>query len=230
MPLILYLFLLIISSSSLLNGFFASTPLPTVTIMLHPAGDTHHSGRQLHDGTEQSATFGWAQHLKNALEQQYPYVQVIITHQPGQSIAPLQAANFANRLHVDLYITLCVYQELAVKPAITLYRFSYGDDFVTNDLNTLWVPYDQAYRLSLTATTHYAQQLAQGLSQDAYKNIFSCHGPYALPISPLMGLNVPAFVIEAGVKNMQSFMVYVTPIIQSFDPIINTIATRKRGS
>src|SRR5579872_3367872 len=77
-----------------------------VTIMLDPAGDARETGRIIEDSLERAVTIQFAQQLRDVLTSQLPNSTVIITRTPGEELQPLQQANFANRLPVDLYLNI----------------------------------------------------------------------------------------------------------------------------
>ena len=69
-------------------------------------------------------------HQTNRFLAQCPNTKIIINRSANESIAPLQNANFANKLDIDLYISIHAFAETEIKPRIFLYQFSYHDDII----------------------------------------------------------------------------------------------------
>ena len=199
--------------------FFLTTPLhATFSIMLDPAGDAKHTGRQIEDSLERGITLQCAQQLKKQLESLYPGIRVILTRFPGETIYPLQNANFSNRLDVDLYLSIHFYPETKTKPDLFLYYFSRGDEFVTKASDLMFCPYDCAHRINGPTTRSCAQQMATVFS--THEKLFDFHGPFGLPFKPLVGVKAPAIAIEIGVKEITDWRRYIEPIAQSLEPIV----------
>lgn len=196
---------------------FLSQPQKTITIMLDPAGDAQHIGRLLGDSLERAVTQQFVTALQERLENKYPHVRIVLTRQPGQTLQPLQNANFANRLHVDLYLSINFYQEHSQKPVLYLYNFSYNDDFITKKFDLAFCTYDQAHLQSYSTTTAYGAMVKEYLDT---QNKFAVKGLYKLPFKPLIGITSPALAFEAGLKHKEDWVYFVEPIAQSLDAII----------
>jgi N-acetylmuramoyl-L-alanine amidase len=194
--------------------------LPTFSIMLDPAGDAMHPGRKLPDSFEHGITMSYAQELKKNLEQTYSDIRVIITRSADEVMQPLQTANFANRLAVDLVISLHCYQEQGTKPQISMYLFSYGQDYLRAPHDLALCRYDQAYLCSHIKTTEWANALYQQLNQENYKRFFEAHKPCKLPFKPLIGIKAPAFGLEISIKNRDDWQTFVQPVAAALKPII----------
>lgn len=191
----------------------------TFTIMLDPAGDAKHTGRTINNTFERGITLQYAEQLKHALENSDHNIKVYLTRFPGEMIHPLQNANYANRLNVDLYININFYQETSTVPKLFLYQFSYHDDFVTPSNKLALLPYDQAHLLHNTTTQKWSELIKEILIKDTQKK-FTVHGTYKLPFKPLMGVISPAIGIEIGLKTPQDWQPYVTPITHAISTII----------
>ncbi len=195
------------------SGLRMSTPY---TIMIDPAGDAHHAGRQLEDAYERGITLQCAERLKAVLEEKLP-VRVILTRQPGEALQPLHNANFANRLDVNLFITLQFYQETATKPLLYLYHFSYGNEAVAKIQDLAFHSYDQAYLFNAQATHTICTGMHQRLN--VYKKQFDCKGPFKLPLHPLIGIKAPAILIEAGLKHKNDWQQFIEPLVVALETV-----------
>lgn len=194
---------------------------PFFTIMIDPAGDASHTGRTVGDGFERSITLNYAQELKKRIESQSSSVRVIITRGLGETVAPLQNANFANRLNVDFYLSLHCYSEHGARSRLSLYYFSYGDDFTPKTDAKLFYPYDQAHQVNRETTQKYAQIMKDVLSSNAYNTLFHFDRVRALPFKPLIGIKAPAVAIEMGLKNKQDPLEYLEPLLQAVIAIVS---------
>ena len=110
------------------------------TIMLSPEGDSTNPGRSLQDGFECGFTRQYAELLKETLEQDST-IRVIMSHESGEQVSQYEKASFANRLDVDLYISINFYA--SEKPNISVYYYK----------STCFDPPTDATRLELYPTT-----------------------------------------------------------------------------
>jgi N-acetylmuramoyl-L-alanine amidase len=189
------------------------------TIMLDPAGDAKHTGRSIGNTFERGITFQFAEHLKQYLENNYENIKIYLSRFPAEMIYPLQNANYANRLDINLYININFYQEINTIPKLFLYRFSYHDDFITSPKKLSFLKYDQAHIVHNTITQEWSQHIKQALIKDTHKK-FTVHGVYGLPFKPLIGVVAPAIGIEAGLKTAQDWKPYIIPIAQAIGTLI----------
>lgn len=191
------------------------------SIMLDPAGDAKHTGRKLDDSFERGITLQFAEQLKKVLEQQHGNtVQVVLTRFPGETLQPLQNANFANRLNVDLYLNIHFYQDDRTKPQLFLYRFSHGNEFVTKLFDLHFYAYDLIHMVNKEATKRYAHSIKQTLTSPSYAQQFEVLGLFSLPFKPLIGIKAPALALEASLHHKDDWRTFVEPIAQSLAPLI----------
>lgn len=195
-------------------------PTYPMTIMIDPAGNAQHTGRKIDDCFERGITLQCAQHLQRKLEKQYPGLRIVLTRSAGEVIQPLQSANFANRLNVDLYLSIHFYQEKKSKPKLYIYHFSYGNDFISRTIDLSFYPYEQAYIFNKDKTAAWAHQIQQTLTNESFTALCDIKGPYALPFKPLIGIKSPAIAIEIGLKKATDWQNYIEPIMESLEPII----------
>lgn len=186
-------------------------------IMIDPAGDAKQSGRKIDDSLERGIALQCAEALKTALEQRYG-IRVVLTRFPGETVEPLQNANFANRLKVDLYISLHFYQEQLPRPQFFIYRCTQGNEFITKTHELCWHPYDQAHQINGKITKQWAQLLRTGLEHN--KNLFDFRGVCGLPCKPLLGITAPAFLFEIGIQKEADWRILLEPIVASLQPVI----------
>ncbi|MDP3889087.1 MAG: N-acetylmuramoyl-L-alanine amidase [bacterium] len=190
------------------------------TIMLNPAGDAKHTGRQIGDSFERSITMLYVEQLKQQLENTYPGVSVILTRFPGENVPELQNANFANRLAVDLFVSFHFYMETETKPNLFIYSFSYNNAFITNPADFAFYSYDQAYLFNQKITKLWTQNIYKSL-QD-YSSLFTVHDTLYFPFKPLIGITSPALAIEASIKETQDWNTYIEPLVHALGSIIKT--------
>lgn len=205
-----------------LHSFSFFHAKPTCLLMLDPAGDARTPGRQIDDTYERSISLQCAELLKQRIEEKYAQVRVQLTRTAGETIEPLQNANFANCAHVNCFITLNFYQDAKERPQLFLYYFSYGNDFIIKTFDLAFYEYDQAYLLSLATTHQWASFMRQVLELPQYKQCCDFKGWYKLPIKPLIGIKAPAFAFEIGIQKKEGWIHCIEPILASLDPIIKS--------
>jgi N-acetylmuramoyl-L-alanine amidase len=193
-----------------------------LSIMLDPAGDAGYTGRIIEDSFERGITLQWAETIKKKIEEKYDkQVRVVLTRFPGETLERLQNAHFANRLDVDLYLNVHFFKQTQ-RNSIFLYYFMY------HPITDLWskphrlslYPYDQAHLLSINKTTSWIERFKLVLKNDVYKNLFEVKGPYGLPLRPLIGIKSPAIALEIGLKNKSDWQLYIEPIMQCLDELL----------
>ncbi len=194
-------------------------------IMLAPAGDAKHIGRKIGDSFERGITLQYAEQLKKIVEEQCPSVAVIISRFPGDIISPLQNASFANRLQVDLFISIHFYQTAETKPQLHLYQFSYNDDFITPQSAISFYHYDQAHLFNKKQTNTWATYIKQMCKEDQYQKLFIVKDICKLPFKPLIGVTSPAIGIEIGLKNAPDWQQYLAPIAQSIHKLYQKLCS-----
>lgn len=175
----------------------------------------------VHRDKNDGITLQFAQNLKKILEQLHPDIRVILTRFPGETIYPLQNANFANRLNIDFYVSIHLFPETKTKPEMFLYYFSHGDQFITKIPDLFFCPYDQAHRINSKTTRTWANLMAHHLTRDQYKQQFTFRGTFGIPFKPLVGIKAPSVALEIGLKEKESWHHYVQPIADSLINIIN---------
>jgi len=186
-----------------------------VTIMLDPAGDARETGRIIEDSLERAVTIQFAQQLRDVLTSQLPNSTVIITRTPGEELQPLQQANFANRLPVDLYLNINMVHAPHHKPTLQIYQFSLGDTFVAPSQGLAMIPYDRAHQKSASQTTKYGTRIISFLSNKDHNKFFMVEPLYQLPFAPLMGIQAPALGLEMSIPSKTAWKEFVNPIAQS---------------
>ncbi len=217
---LLYTYLLIVSLA-LFSQRGIINQSHVFSLMLDPAGDAKHTGRRLEDSFERGITLQCTEQLKKVLEKRHPNMRVVLTRFPGESLQPLQNANFANRLDVDFYLSIHFFQEKNIKPQLFLYHFSYNDDFITKVFDLCFYRYDQAHLFNMPTIKLWGNTIKNVLEKELYKKQFDVHSVFKLPFKPLIGIKAPAIALEAGLKYKDDWYIYIEPIADSISAIIN---------
>lgn len=191
--------------------------------MIDPSGDAQHAGRKLYDSFERGINLQCAEQLKTILEQTYSGLRVILTRFPGETLEPLQKPNFANRLAVDLYISLASYQEAGVTATLSLYYFC-NEEFVVRSGELCFCPYDKVHVNNQHITQKYIEQVKQFLSQESSIKKCEVYGPFGIPYKPLLGIESPAFALELGLTTPQDVKILIPRIAESLDSVIQELA------
>ena len=192
----------------------------TYIVIIDPMGDAQKTGRMIFDTFERGLTLQCAEKIKNIIEQTANSFCIIITRLPGDTVYELQNASLANR-NSHLFISLNFYATHDTKPTLTLYHFSYGDNFSHYQSTLSFYPYDQAYKVNQEQTKQIAALFKKNLTQA--QSLFTVDGPYALPVKQLIGIVTPSLVIEAGLKDKNFLHKYAEIIAQTIITTLNEI-------
>jgi N-acetylmuramoyl-L-alanine amidase len=196
------------------------------TLMLDPAGDARSTGRIINDSFERSITLQCAEAIKEHLQELLPTVRVILTRLPGETIEHLQNAAFANRLNVDLYVSVHCYPEKEDTPFLSIYYYS------RELFNKLWpkpeacssfLAYHQAYRPMVAASYLLAHELKSSLER-YLKSAPGCpslvRGPLGIPFKPLVGVQAPAVACEIAFSGANSGSVFARACAEALRDLI----------
>ena len=228
----LVLYILLISTTSgasFWHSFFPDQlavqcpPKPShqTTIMLAPFGNNSIQGRSLKSNFEVTITHQFVQMLAQELETNFPEVRTRISHEKTDIIAPLQLATIANCLPADLFIQFHFYRDHESK--IFIYHCSMSNDFLSKCWDLSWCHADQAYLINKKNSASWGKKMAAILASTDYSTWFSVHGPYAMPLKPLIGVIAPALLIEIGMANDDDWKQMIGPMVASLKPIIHEI-------
>jgi N-acetylmuramoyl-L-alanine amidase len=190
-------------------------------IMINPAGHAGDPGRSL-NGFERAATFRFAQELQSAFERAYDF-RVVLTRVPGEKVVGFQNASFANRLNVDLFISVHLFKLDSVKPKIYVYQHVFDPigDFVSRSFSALkMIPVLQAHQVNIFKTKNIGQHLAEALSRIDNQKMFDFGGFYGIPLKPLCGVVAPAILIEVGVNQDDDWHVALDALVQGIGGLI----------
>lgn len=183
------------------------------TIMIDPSGDARRAGRAIADSLERAVTYSFAQSLQEQLKASLNCT-VIITRSPGETVYPLQNANFANRLPIDLYLSLHCYHAPNKKHTISLYRMSRAESFLSKHHDLSLVPLNKAHWNAQEITQKYSDKITSHL-QSNFRHQFVIEGVYALPCAPLIAIQSPSLAIEINCPKPSDNTVYSSAIAQA---------------
>ena len=207
----------------LICSWLQADELKTFTIMIDPAGDAKHTGRLIQDTLERGISLQCAEQLKLLLTQLFKNIRVVLTRVPGETIQPLQNASFANRLGVDLYLSLYFYHEPQTPAHVTIYHYLENPIVDTwhqpSDLSFYQV--NQAYLMNLKTTKMWGNKFFNILSNKNYAKFFQPRGFFGIPFTPLLGIKAPALALEVGLKNKQDWQQIIDPLVAAIESIIS---------
>ena len=197
-------------------------PTDQFTIMIDPAGDAKHTGRLIKDTLERGISLQCAEQLKTTLTQKFNNVRVILTRVPGETIQPLQNASFANRLGIDLYLSLYFYSEQQAPAHVTLYHYLDNPvvDFWHQPTNLLLYQVNQAHLINLKTTQKWGKVFLEVLQDKTCSKFFQARGLFGIPFTPLLGIKAPAIAVEVGLKNKQDWKHIIDPLIIAIERIM----------
>lgn len=183
------------------------------TIMIDPAGDARQTGRIIGNGFERTIAFQLAKELHASLQETLP-CSVIITRTPGEIVYPQQNAHFANRLSIDLYVSLHCYCDPEEKYTIALYALSRTDINSTPLPDLAMIPLTKAHWHASKHTHAYMQSMYTTLTTH-YAHQFHLLQPLDIPLAPLLGIQAPAIAIEVNCMASDSITAYIEPLTKS---------------
>jgi N-acetylmuramoyl-L-alanine amidase len=214
------IFLLLFLTTPLQAWFFYQpAPEKPFSMIIEASGDAQVMGRTIHNSFESALCFSVAQKIRSCLLAYQPTAKIILNRTIGQTVAPLQNANLANKLNVDLYISISAYQEIEAKPRITLYQFSYKNSQIIKKESLAFFTFDTIYNLNFETTTAWIQLLHHGLLANS---LFDISGPYQLPFKPLIGIQSPAIAIELGIPKDFDLDLFINPLVHHILPLLDT--------
>jgi len=179
------------------------------TIMISPEGDSNTPGRALGDGFERGFTRQYAQALKEQLEQN-PEMRIIVSHEAGEAATQEHKANLANRLTVDLYLSINFHED--EKPSMSIYycQTALFDAPVDTHQLTLY-PTNKAYVKNHALTKKWATHWH--MLKD-YQTQLHVNQPLPAPLKQLEGVLAPAFALDLGAQKMVDIYAYVKPVTE----------------
>ncbi len=204
-------------------------PARPFTIMLDPAGDARTPGRTINQHVERGITLQIAEAIKREIEYEQAErdyltvpVRTVLTRAPGEAIAPLHNAMFANRLEADLYVSIHCFHLPSSQSPLTIYHY------LTNPVTDLWstpkqlalYPYDQAHLYQVHSSKQSAEKLKGFL---VASKIADVRGVFGFPFKPLVGIKVPAFAIEIGLRNKDEWERYAQVIAQGLIQLVPSL-------
>ena len=203
------------------SAFFNKKKPELITIMLSPA-----SGRKTPDGAERGIARLCAeqieQQLKQFIAQESIAARVIFSHNVGEQISQQEKSNFANRLNVDLYISILFCTDKHNNLTLSLYRY---DNNTPNKSNKKlsFCKQSCAHTQHQNLTHKYSSQLHKNLlDKDVLKKI-SVRDPIAAQVNCLYGIKPPAIAFEGTLKKSGDWKYYIEPIAQALQKTILSI-------
>lgn len=185
-------------------------------IVLEASGDALNPGRTIFTNFENAVSFTLTRQIKEVVEAYTPS-KIYINRTPTEVIQPFQNAQFTNKLHADLYISIhCYQQQKNHAPTITLYQYSYREPTIIKKDSLGFYSYDQSYMLNEAQTTQWAQELKKLI---ASQNQIEINGVYKLPFKPLMGVQANSIGIEIGIDeqaNLSQIAYVIGSALQQF--------------
>lgn len=214
MPLKKIIFLVMIVDTTII-------PQQPFTIIIDPAGDKRHAGREIYDSFERGLTLQCAQELKTQLIKNIPNIHVILTRTPGDTIQPLNNARFANRLQPNLYLRIGFYFEQNMPSHFALFYYLQDPTDFWHKINYLqFYHIDQAHILYLNLTKQFATHFLQTLENNEINSVFVAHGLFAIPLKPFVGIQVPALYLEAGLHSPTDWNYLIQPLLACIQGIV----------
>jgi hypothetical protein len=200
-------------------------------IVIDPAGHARDVGRLLVEGYERAQTLKFAQALQKELIKKYQ-VRPIITREPGEEIShQLQIPSFCNRLCgatgdcTAFFLRINMYREERVKPRLSLYHLLFNPlvDLAPRDTTRLQlIPLQEAHVGKIHITRFWGNKMYEYLHQDTFTRYFDCYPLQGIALKALIGITVPAILLEIGICRENKWKSLVTPVVDSLG-FLNTL-------
>jgi hypothetical protein len=189
--------------------------------MIDPSGDAKHTGRLIEDTLERGISLQCAEYLKKKITEQLPNIRIVLTRIPGETIKPLQNASFANRLDINLYLSLYFYYEKETPAHIALYY--YCSQPITNAwhkaIDLAFYSTDEAHLINFPTTQKWANAIIQKLQSSQLSKSFHIQQAFGIPFKPLIGIKAPAMALEVGLQHKENWHLLIQPLIQAIESI-----------
>ncbi len=195
------------------------------TLLIEPSGDARHPGRSIHGSYERGLSIQLTELLKAALERKDPTLTILIPRLNSQTVEPFEQASIANRLHVDAYIALMLYEQQESNPQLALYTYA-NDPSDTqkkyNPNNLQFVPFDQAHIKEQKTSLGMAEEL---LSSFKKKPVFTIMGNrvHTIPLKNLAGISAPHIALELSVQNLKQLHSYTQSLADALFSMITSL-------
>lgn len=203
----------------------AYVPAQGFTLILQPAGDARHPGRTIFGSYERGLSIQLAEELKKILELKDPLLNIIIPRFNGQSVEPLQHAAVANRMSVDAYIAIMLYEQHESNPQLGLYTYASdpSDALKTIHKKSLqFIPFDQAHLQNHHTSFRMADVL---LTAFKAQPLFTITGNkvHTLPLKNLTGIIAPHMAIELSVRDVKKMKEYAQSLAPALETMLNSL-------
>lgn len=185
-------------------------------LMLYPSVSIN-NGRKIENEFENAIALDWALALKHALINQFPFIQVEISHKSGEKIDQIESINNINKQNPDLTISFNLYQTNGVPQVYLYYMLSQVRAKSLKNLD--FVPYNQAYIDSLEKTKDFSEKIFNSLKENRSDN-YELKKLLGLPYKPLIGLQSPALGIELGTNSTKGWEITINSLILAIKNII----------
>lgn len=191
-----------------------------VTLVFDPAGKSGPHQRMIDGISEQTITYQLVLNLKKKLEENNPYLRVIILRDT-KSDDLLQHISAANQTQANLYINFQAYQNKRKKNSLDIYHMLYRDTdtWGTTEKVITFLPIDLSHKLSIKKTLLFEKIIFDEFDKGKSIQVMAL----GLPMKPLMGLILPSLVLELGLLHNDSYELFIEPLTRAISDIISTI-------
>ncbi len=198
------------------------------TIMLDPAGDAKHTGRLIGDHFERGLTLQCAQYIKATLEDTFNNIEVLMTRFPGQTIAPLQNATFANHM-ADLYISLHCCSQPTSHNSVSFYYYCADPTALAKKQSKkiTFIPVEQVHQQATALSQNYAHAMYHACNPQENAS-YTAHAPLGILFLPLKGILCPSFALELALKNPQDISFFAQVVVNGIATLIDDLQRKER--
>lgn len=190
-----------------------------ITLVFDPAGRTGTHQRMIDGISEPTITYQLVLSLKKKLEENNPYLRIVILRDT-KTDNQLEHISAANQTHANLYINFQAYQSKQKKNSLGIYHMLYRTtDTWPIERVTNFLPINLSHRISIKKTIFFEKTIMESLVE--HKAISTAVS--GMPLKSLLGLTIPALLLELGLAQSTSYELFIDPLVHAFSNIIVAI-------
>lgn len=165
--------------------------------------------------------------LKAALQEKFKNVNILVTHTAHMHETKLEIPKITNKPHVDIALSLRIVCCQQQKPSVHIYRYSGGQEFISQINEMAFYSLENAYLFCKDSTQSWAALATRRLTEKG-ADLFDLKGPYACPFGPLVGVNKPALGFELCVANISQASLFVEPLVEIIEIMIDPLIKKRK--
>lgn len=178
------------------------------------------------DFKEQKNTNNYIEQLKTALQEKFKDINIIIAHTGSMQETKIEIPTIANKPNVDLVLSVRVVCCQQQKPSLHLYRYSWGQEFISKINEMAFYSLEDAYLFSKEATRSWASCATQQLMEKRL-DLFDIKGTFACPYKILAGIKKPSLACELCLNTNSQISIFIDSLVEIIELIIKPLIKQR---